>query len=134
MENWKKGDTAICVMTGKLPYNLGKGELPSLRLDAQYIVNAVRICECGKVTLDVGLNTKTREIGTRCECGALSSPKTGIHWCASERFVKPKSDKGIEEQETSLDKQLEDAIKEGNQEKIDELLDKMNKISNPLIE
>ena len=83
--NWKAGDIAICVDIDKrAPTNNAP---PPLRLKAEYIVNKVRVCECGDTILDVGLVTPNG-LGTSCPCGAKSSPKTGIWWCSSNRFVK----------------------------------------------
>lgn len=97
--NWKPGDKALCVKIGGP--NDGS-EYPPLRLNYEYVVNKVAICgECGAIALDVGLslsnNTMEKGLGVKCECGAMHSPKTGIHWCAHWRFVK-KDDRTIEEQ------------------------------------
>jgi|SRR6478736_582702 len=96
MTNWKKGDIAICVNNGTLPGQdpEDKLQLPALRKNAEYLVNAVRVCECGSVSLDVGLSAS---IGTNCRCGGISSPVSGVHWCSSYRFVK-RNEKSIEEQ------------------------------------
>lgn len=84
--NWKPGDIAICVKVGQIESNSG-GNTPPLRLKAEYNVNSVRICECGAVTLDVGLALLDGK-GTVCNCGAISSGKTGIWWAHASRFVK----------------------------------------------
>ena len=96
--NWKVGDVAICIKVGRIEgyAHDDKSDYPNLRLNAEYIVNAVRICECGSVTLDVGLNSNSNK-GTTCTCGALSRPGTGIHWCAAQRFVKKRTISEIKE-------------------------------------
>jgi len=115
--NWKPGDIAVCIKTGYLSYqNPDKGrDLPPLRLKAEYLVNSVRVCECGSVTLDVGLLNDSGR-GMQCKCGATSSPHSGIHWCASERFVR----KGIEETK-SVEEKIKEALSVENYELADEL-------------
>jgi hypothetical protein len=79
--DWKAGDIAICIDTkGYID-----GNPPPLRLNAEYVVSAVTVCECGTVKLDVGICASK---GTTCHCGAKSSPTSGIWWCYSKRFVK----------------------------------------------
>jgi len=98
--NWKVGDVALCINNGELPNRAHeKGHLPELRLNTEYVVNNIRTCECGRITLDVGLSlgeNPTR--GVSCQCGAITSPKTGIHWCAAERFIKKRTEKDVEAQ------------------------------------
>jgi len=97
--NWKVGDVAICIKVGRIEgyAHDNTSDYPNLRLNAEYIVNAVRICECGGVTLDVGLNSNSNK-GTTCICGALSRPGTGIHWCAAQRFAKKRTREEIKEE------------------------------------
>ena len=98
MESWKPGDIAIAVITGKLSSNIAGSALPPLRLNAEYIVNKVAICECGSVTLDVGLALAGDcTMGVKCKCGARKSPATNIHWANAVRFRK-KNTKTLEEQ------------------------------------
>jgi hypothetical protein len=92
---WEVGDIAICKIVGNLPDNADPGEPPPLRLNAEYVVNIVRVCECGGVTLDVGLSSRGPR-GTRCPCGARASGKTGIHWANASRFVKKRTNSAIE--------------------------------------
>lgn len=125
MEDWKPGDIAICINNGTLP-NTGEGIIPALRLNSQYVVNKVRICECGCITLDVGIASPNPNKGVTCACGAISAP-TGIHWAISKRFVKPKTDEAKSEAEKSVEKQLEAAVEAGDQDQVDRLLDNLNK-------
>lgn len=98
MENWKPGDIAICINTGRISsLNNPKSKLPALRLHAEYLVNKVTTCECGNVTLDVGLSLSPGSKGTGCQCGATKSPFTGIHWASAVRFKK-KDTRKLEEQ------------------------------------
>lgn len=106
----EKGDIAICVNI-KDVHPSTKGSLPSLRLNAEYIVQNIKTCECGQITLDVGLSDDNS--GVKCKCGAKSSPKSGIWWCASERFVK--------KQTKSIEEQIEEAIEIENYELANEL-------------
>ena len=109
MENtWKPGDIGICVNAGRLYDNSIKGIIPPLRLGAQYVVQAVKTCECGTVSLDVGLPNDSDK-GTRCGCGAVSSPGTGIHWANATRFTKKKTREEIQEE-------MDEAISEENYE------------------
>lgn len=91
---WEKGDIAICVKVDKLDGQKGNS-LPPLRKGAEYAVNSVRTCECGGVSLDVGISHNG---GINCLCGAVSSPTSGIWWCNAVRFVKKK----VEHKEDSL--------------------------------
>lgn len=116
--NWKPGDIAICVNTGRLDTNSDKGVLPSLRLKAEYIVNKVHLCECGSVSLDVGLGLGISSKGVECNCGALSSPKTGIWWCNAIRFVKKKTREAIKEE-------MDEAIADENYELAQQLDDQL---------
>jgi hypothetical protein len=104
---WKPGDIAICINAGRLVDNT-KGILPPLRLNSQYIVQAVKQCECGCTSLDVGL-WNDGHAGTRCMCGAVSMPGTHIHWCNSVRFIKKKTREEINEE-------IDEAISEENYE------------------
>lgn len=97
MENWKPGDVAICINAGRLYDGQIKGKIPPLRLGSQYIVQTVKTCECGSVSLDVGLVNDTVH-GTRCGCGAVSTPNTGIHWAHADRFIKKKTREEIQEE------------------------------------
>lgn len=105
MENWKKGDIAICVNDGLLPTSNPNRNQPPLRKNMEYIIHGVYTCECGSTRLDVGISNKN---GTFCRCGALSSPKIGIWWCSSERFVK----KQTKSEENNNEEELEIAIQE----------------------
>lgn len=115
--NWKKGDTAICVNVGTFP-GQSPGNLPALRLNAEYNVNAIKVCECGEINLDVGLPLNDDSGGVKCTCGARSSPTTGIWWCRSTRFVRKQSKEEVE-------KQLEEALVEENYELAQELSEKL---------
>jgi hypothetical protein len=106
--NWKPGDIGICVNAGRLDDNSIKGILPPLRLNAQYVVQAIKVCECGCISLDVGL-VNTGQLGTRCGCGAVSSPNTGIHWANATRFTKKKTREEIQEE-------MDEAISDENYE------------------
>lgn len=113
--NWKPGDIAICInvdcLTGQT------GNLPPLRLKAEYIVQKIRTCECGTVTLDVGLPSDS---GVKCKCGAKASPLTGIWWCNAVRFTKKLTNKEVEEQ-------IEEAVAQENYELAQELTNKLTK-------
>ena len=103
--NWKPGDIAICVKVGGPDTT---SDYPNLRLNYEYVVNKVAVCgECGAIALDVGLSLSAKSVekghGVKCNCGAMHSPRTGIHWANSIRFVK-KDTRSVEEQ-------IEEAIK-----------------------
>jgi len=115
--NWKPGDIAICINAGRLFDNSVKGILPPLRLNSQYMVQAIKVCECGCVSLDVGL-ANTGQLGTRCGCGAVSTPGTGIHWANAERFIKKKTREEIQEE-------IDEAIHEENYELAETLRQKL---------
>jgi len=124
--NWKAGDTALCIKVGRLDGysdNVGKKitHSPALRLNLKYHVNDVHHCNCGCVSLDVGLVSPNPAVGTECVCGAYSAPD-GIHWANAIRFVKEKSDSNEEE---NVEEQLREAVESGNQQLVDELLDKL---------
>lgn len=117
MENtWKIGDIAICVKVGPLVGQIGNS--PALRLNAEYLVNNIKMCECGDIDLDVGLSIDSYSKGTVCICGARSSSKTGIWWCSSTRFVKKQTKEETE-------KQLEEAVANENYELAQELSEKL---------
>lgn len=117
--DWKPGDIAICVKVGTLP-GQQSGNGPALRLNAEYIVNAIKVCECGDIELDVGLPLDSNSKGIQCICGARSSSKTRIWWCSSIRFVKKQTKEEVE-------KQLEEAVAQENYELAQELADKLQK-------
>ncbi len=113
--NWKPGDIAICIKVGNIT-NRG-GNTPPLRLKAEYMVQSVKTCECGSVSLDVGLYSGN---GVNCVCGAVSSPTTGIWWCNAGRFTKKLSNKEVKEQ-------IEQAVLAEDYELAQELTNKLNK-------
>jgi hypothetical protein len=98
MENWKKGDVAVCINTTEV-FSIGPGALPALRLNSEYIVNDVFTCRCGVVSLDVGLAAQAKGNGTWCSC-RISLPYPDVHWCHSDRFVKKMS---LEEAQTAYE-------------------------------
>ena len=82
--NWKTGDIAICVKVGKLDNK--EGVAPSLRLNAEYVVQNIYQCpKCKRTALDVGLGSNSKK-GTSCCTERI--PCKEIHWCGSQRFVK----------------------------------------------
>lgn len=94
MENWKKGDIAICIKVGVRDHDNPITTCdPPLRFHSEYIVHDVDICRCGAVSLDIGLPLPNddRDSGVVCDCGACSSPITNIWWCDAKRFVKKQS-------------------------------------------
>ena len=93
--NWQVGDVAICVNTGMIPGNKDSQGLPPLRLKCEYVVGAVRQCECGSIALDVGLYTP-KDGGTTCSCGAIGRPGMHIHWASATRFVKKRTRAEVE--------------------------------------
>ena len=121
MSNWKIGDKALCVNNGLLPYQTADvvGKLPALRLNAKYIVNDIHTCQCGSISLDVGL-VQTSNGGIRCSCGTVSDP-CDVHWCNATRFVKPQEDKA------SIEEKINEALKTNDMELIDKLLENYNK-------
>lgn len=98
-ENWKKGDIAICINVDSLTNK--PGLTPPLRLNSEYIVQGVKICVCGFVTLDVGLPSRTGVIQCECDRIVMNEP---IWWCTAKRFVKKKTD-------TFADELIEQALK-----------------------
>jgi len=95
---WEAGDVAICKYVGDLPTKSStNGKNPPLRMNAEYIVNGVHICECGTIKLDVGLYSELNG-GTTCACGAISRPGTHVHWANASRFVKKKTREAIREE------------------------------------
>jgi hypothetical protein len=83
---WKAGDIAICINNSPKK-NKDASLYPPLRLNYEYVVNKVKVCECGDVDLDVGIYNSD-EKGVVCDCGARSSPRSQIWWCDSKRFKK----------------------------------------------
>ena len=104
--NWKPGDIAICVFNGHLPNTDVNSRNPPLREEAEYLVNKVHICECGDISLDVGLHSDN---GTSCRCGAKTSPTSGIWWANAKRFVKKQT--AVETEKKSEYASLEEALK-----------------------
>jgi len=95
--NWKVGDIAICIKVGPIDAsNQSNDVYPSLRLNYEYIIHKIHICECGELLFDVGLSNTTPN-GVMCICGAISSNKSGIWWCNSKRFVKSDLNAELEE-------------------------------------
>ena len=115
--NWKSGDIGICIKTGLLPHQKSSTNLPQLRLKAEYLIQNVSICGCGKVMLDVGFGLPADK-GVNCGCGAVTSPSTGIRWVAAERFVRKQTNKEVEYQ-------IEQAILAEDYELAQELTDKL---------
>lgn len=116
---WKKGDIAICIKTGNLTNKPGNN--PLLRLNAEYIIQNVKICECGDIDLDIGLSSNDPR-GILCQCGALTSPKTGIWWCSSARFVKKRT-------KSEINAELNEAVQTENFELAHTLQEELNNIS-----
>ncbi len=117
MGNWKPGDKAKCVKIGGPLHNV---VYPNLILNKVYTVQKVYTCECGVINLDVGLGLSDMRMGVECPCGALSSPRTNIHWCDSLRFVKEITDKA------ELSEALEEALVNEDYESASVLRDKIN--------
>lgn len=101
MSDIKPGDEIVCVNSGRLRPD-SKGPLPPVRLHAEYIANRMKTCECGRVSIDVGLGLNEGSTGVSCPCGAKSSPLSGIWWCAAQRFAKKKKGYSREEYEEAL--------------------------------
>lgn len=115
--NWKPGDTGICINAGLLPHQKNNTNLPPLRLKAEYLVQNVSTCGCGAVMLDVGF-ALPNERGVNCGCGATTSPATGIWWIAAQRLVKKQTNKEVEQQ-------IEQAVAEENYELAQQLKEKL---------
>ena len=109
--NWKIGEIAICINVGALNKNINTEGLPSLRLNAEYVIQNVTECpKCKHSALDVGLPNHDPR-GTVCYCGEYV-PCKDVHWCASERFVKKKSkEEQISEAIEKEDYELAEKIK-----------------------
>jgi hypothetical protein len=88
MEKWEKGDVGICIKVGDLDASV-PGHPPLLRLYGEYVVNDIHVCNCGSVSLDMGLVSQYNSYSI-CVCGS-QIPDTSIHWCNSVRFVKKRS-------------------------------------------
>ena len=100
-KNIKVGDVVICINNGRLPgqsLNLGK---PPLRINGEYVVQAINACVCGRVRYDIGLQLQTNSL--TCNCGRETIGES-IWWCAAERFVKKQT----------LQEQIEEAIENEN--------------------
>jgi hypothetical protein len=118
MDNWKPGDIGICIKAGKLPHQSQTSKYtPPVRLHAEYNVNSVYTCGCGDVLLDIGLGLPNDK-GVNCGCGAVTSPKTGIWWIASERLVKKQT-------KSEIESQIEEAVADENYELAQELTKKL---------
>jgi len=115
--NWEAGDIAICKIVGNIPGCNQAGDPPPLRLNVEYVVHIARQCECGTWSLDVGLSSKGTA-GTRCICGAVARPGTGIHWANASRFVKKKTREAIQEE-------IDEAIHDENYELAEQLRQKL---------
>lgn len=100
--DWKIGDIAICVNDKTLDKRPGVN--PPLRLNAEYIIQGVKICPCGHVTLDIGISGRPSDYRcSKCSREVLNEP---IWWCASSRFTKKKS----------KEEQMEEALKKEDYE------------------
>lgn len=80
---FKVGDIVKCINVGSLrsiPLRL-----PPLKLNAEYIVNSISTCECGDISLDVGLVADGEYV--RCKCGNRI-PQYGTRLCSAVRFIK----------------------------------------------
>lgn len=114
MTNWKKGDIAICVKVGKITEK--QGIPPKLRLKAEYIVQGVKQCGCGNITLDVGLPSITGII--ICNLCDRTTTNEDVGWCSASRFVKKDT--------RSKEEQIKEAVANEDYELADKLLN--NKI------
>ena len=123
-ENWQIGDIAICIDNSSCI--TPGGRIPPLRLNYEYLVGEVRKCECGAISLDVGVLLINDSRGVECSCGACSSPKTGIHWCSSRRFTKKKVI--IEKTTNEIEEEIKLAISNENYELADVLSQQLQKI------
>lgn len=92
MDKWEVGDIAICIKVGSIVS--GPGNPPVLRLYGEYIVNAVNVCSCGNVSLDVGLPSGGKQ--TRCFKCDNHYLGNEAHWCSSVRFVKKQTKEMIQ--------------------------------------
>jgi hypothetical protein len=102
-ENWKVGDIAICINPGRLPKQENAGFIPPLKKYAEYRVSRVDVCGCGRVRLDVGLNTKRAMLCTDCS----TITESGIWWCAAVRFVKKEIKENVKDLALEFKKELE---------------------------
>ncbi len=83
----KKGDTIICINTGKLVPN---NTPPPLKLNGEYICQNIQICGCGNMTYDVGIS-RNPEHSHGCNTCNRQTMGEDIRWCSAERFIKKKS-------------------------------------------
>lgn len=60
---------------------------PPLKEGQEYLVTGINVCKCGRVGLDVGIDSGNELIW--CECGETTND--GIWWCDAKRFVKRRS-------------------------------------------
>lgn len=91
MENWYKGDIAICIKDGPLDqYNQNQIErikkYPlTVRLNAEYIVHNIYKCpKCENFCLDIGMANHDSSVA----CCGENIPFKEIRWFAAERFKK----------------------------------------------
>jgi hypothetical protein len=111
-ENWKKGDIALCIETGRISFGSDK-EQPPLIKNREYIVFDVDICSCGEVSLDVGIGHNFTG-GPFCMCGR-GTANDGIWWCAARRFVKSRtntatSEETVKEKVANLDLEFKKSL------------------------
>lgn len=111
MSDIKPGDEIVCINAGRL-HQHSKGPIPPVRLNAEYIANNLKTCECGRVSIDVGFGLHDDSQGVLCICGAKSSPQSGIWWCSAQRFAKKKKNYRDE---------YEEALKNEDYEKLAEI-------------
>lgn len=107
----KIGDVVICIRVGSLPNQ--EAVPPPLKLKAEYIVQGIKICACGRKMFDVGI-AAIFEISV-CTCG-VEFHNESIYWCASERFVKRDT--------RSIAERITEAIETENYELAKELTEK----------
>lgn len=111
--DFKIGQMVICVNNTRLhPQSVVLGRnAPPLKLNGKYVVQGIKECDCGAVSLDVGLITQTGRI----VCHKCSNTTTGdVWWCSSLRFSPEKTEEETktEYKVVEIDKSLKEKRKE----------------------
>ncbi len=111
----KVGDVVICINNG----NIGVGEYlnPPLKINGEYVVQAINICPCGSIKYDVGL-TRGCEMIQLCVGCTRKVHGDSIWWCNPKRFIKKDT--------RSFAERITEAIETENYELAKELTDKKN--------
>ena len=114
----KVGDTIICINAGMVPGAIHTP--PPLKLNGEYILQAINVCACGTTTYDIGIAHPIKGV-LYCNGCSRETSNEPIWWCATERFVKKQSGKNTESETKSKEERIKEAVATENYELASEL-------------